>query len=646
MRFRHHQDEARSATRRLLFWFVVTVVLTVLAVNAALWLIWQLSLGGVFGLPTGFFLTNTLVTLGFILGGCWLETLQLRQGGARVAEQVGGREVLAPRDSRERRLRNVVEEMAIASGLKPPRLFVLDGEEAINAFAAGWEQQDSVVAVTRGALERLTRDELQGVVAHEFGHILNGDTRLNMRLIGYVYGLQLVFLFGRSLVNATNERGERTPAALPGFGLMVAGSIGWMAGRLLRAAVSRQREFLADASAVQYTRLADGLGGALRKIAGQQRDAQAAMRHVQAETVSHMLLHARLFDHTALATHPPLTERLRRIYGKAMPELEAPVLESAEDLPRELPPLSFTEDAQALAGTTSLVSATQPDIGQPLASAGPDAPHSPQVPTWLQSLLDQDWASDLQASLLALMVSPDSAAEAKAWRAALQMGGSAAQPAGEPSTQPAQAAAHPLLARSWALPEALRQPAFERLLNRCEALPEEERARLRRKALDIARADGRLTLPEVWRCLVLDALLRQHATPLAHEPEHRSLPDRLPQVLTITRVLARMRWGSGDDAKAQRHAWRQTVLQGLNLPPAAQHMAQQSLHLDLADTRELAQAARDLRQLSWMQRPMLLKAWVDAEGPWPIAFSDALRALCLLIDTPMPPQLVAQYPAL
>lgn len=670
MRFRHHQDQARSATRRLLLWFVLTVLLTVLAVNLALWIIWRLSVGGVFGLPTGFFLTNTLVTLGFVLGGCWLETLQLRQGGARVAEQVGGREVLAPRDSRERRLRNVVEEMAIASGLKPPRIFVLDKEEAINAFAAGWEQQDSVVAVTRGALERLNRDELQGVVAHEFGHILNGDTRLNMRLIGYVYGLQLVYLFGRSLVNATNARGERTPAVLPGLGLMVAGSIGWMAGRLLRAAVSRQREFLADASAVQYTRLADGLGGALRKIAGLQRSAQANMRHSQAEVVSHMLLHsslhARLFDHSALDTHPPLSERLRRIYGKPMPELDAPVLADAQDTPRELPPLAYSEEASPQAGTAGLVAQTPAIVGgvagEFAGAAAGDAAEAvthqpavldaspPQAPAWLQGLLDEDWSGELQPSLLALMVSADSEAEARSWRAAFERLGAHPSTLTEATSTRAAPVApgepHPLLLRSWALHPALRQPAFERLLNRCEALPEAQRQALRRLALDIARADGRLTLPEVWRCLVLDALLRSHATPMVSEPKHFSLAERLPQLLTLTRVLARMRFGEGDDAREQRRAWRQGVLNALGMPPQAMQAAQPLLHLDLADTRELAQAARELRQLSWMQRPALLKAWCSTEQPWPIAFSDALRALCLLIDTPMPPALVAQYPSL
>lgn len=141
-----------------------------------------------------------------------------------MAESVGARELLVPGDGYQRRLRNVVEEMAIATGLKPPRIFLLERDDAINAFAAGWEQNDSVIAVTRGALERLDRDELQGVLAHEFGHVLNGDARLNMRLIGYVWGLQLLFLLGRDLVDTT--RGQRTALVLMGLGLMAVGSLG------------------------------------------------------------------------------------------------------------------------------------------------------------------------------------------------------------------------------------------------------------------------------------------------------------------------------------------------------------------------------------------------------------------------------------
>ena len=289
MRFRQHQDQARSATRRLLLLFLLTVLATVLAVNVVLALLWSLQTGNLLDYPRWFFETNSVLCAAFILGGSWIETVQLRRGGAHVAQMVGGRELLVPRDGHEQRLRNVVEEMAIASGLKLPRIFVLDRDDAINAFAAGWEQNDSVVAVTRGALQRLNRDELQGVVAHEFSHILQGDARLNMRLIGHVWGLQLLFLLGRDLFGATDARGRRTGLVLMGLGLMAVGSIGWLAGRLLKAAVSRQREFLADAAAVQFTRHKDGIGGALRKIAGQHADGQGSVASSRAEVISHML---------------------------------------------------------------------------------------------------------------------------------------------------------------------------------------------------------------------------------------------------------------------------------------------------------------------------------------------------------------------
>ncbi len=227
------------------------------------------------------------MTLLFVLGGWWVESLQLRQGGAHVAHMLGGREITAPRDLAERRLRNVVHEMTIASGLPMPRVFVLDREEAINAFASGWTAEDSAITVTHGALQRLTRDELQGVVAHEFGHIQSGDTRLNMRLIGMVFGLQMVYTLGQTLAQR-NEHGQHSALALLGWALMGAGSIGWLAGRLLKAAVSRQREFLADAHAVQFTRLPDGLGKALLKVAGQRTQGER-MHHPQAELVSHLL---------------------------------------------------------------------------------------------------------------------------------------------------------------------------------------------------------------------------------------------------------------------------------------------------------------------------------------------------------------------
>ncbi len=324
MRFRQHQDQARAATRRLLLLFLLMVALTVATLNGVLALFWKLQVGGLFGYPRWFFETNSAVATVFILGGSWIESLRLRRGGAHVAQMVGASEVLIPGDALERRLRNIVDEMAIASGLKPPRVFLLPRDDSINAFAAGWEQHDSVIALTRGAIERLTRDELQGVVAHEFSHILHGDARLNMRLIGHVWGLQLLFMLGRDLFDMTDARGRRTVFILLGLALMGVGSIGWLAGRLLKAAVSRQREFLAEAAAVQFTRLPGGIGGALRKIAGQQ---SAGLDSSRAEAISHMLLSSDIFIHGgALATHPPLAERIRRVLGRSMPPMPSPVL--------------------------------------------------------------------------------------------------------------------------------------------------------------------------------------------------------------------------------------------------------------------------------------------------------------------------------
>ncbi len=201
--------------------------------------------------------------------------LQLRAGGPAVAADVGGRRI-APdtTEPRERMLMNVVEEMSIASGMPMPAVFVLPGEAAINAFAAGYTQSDAAVAVTRGALERLNRDELQGVVAHEFSHILNGDMRINTRLIALLFGILSLVILGRGLLRAAfctggsskKGGGGALPLAAGGIALMIVGGIGLLAGRLIQAAVSRQREYLADAAAVQFTRNPAGLSGALKKL--------------------------------------------------------------------------------------------------------------------------------------------------------------------------------------------------------------------------------------------------------------------------------------------------------------------------------------------------------------------------------------------
>lgn len=345
MRFWDHQHDARSETRRLLLAFAVATVLLVLAVHASLVLAWWLMallLPVRLAFPAGFLVANVGVSLLLVLGGWWVETSNLRAGGVKLAKRVGARELRPGLAPAEQRLANVVDELCIAAHMPRPHTMVLPRVGAINAFAAGWDEQDAVLAVTQGALEHLTREELQGMVAHELSHLHEGDTRLKMRLAGMVFGLELVYNFGEDM----RERGGL--AWWFGSAIMLAGLAGWLTGQLLKAAVSRQREYLADARAVQWTRSKDGLGGVLRKVLG-QRQAGGLLEHAGPRrsglahpSVQHMLLvdapggpvlggrwTARLAGR--LDSHPALQERVQRVYGRPMPPLPlAPVNEPPE----------------------------------------------------------------------------------------------------------------------------------------------------------------------------------------------------------------------------------------------------------------------------------------------------------------------------
>ncbi len=318
MRFFEHQERARAETRQLLLLFAATVVGLVLAVNVALALTWHLLTPGMTGYPAYFFSVNTGMTLLFVLGGWWLETSSLQGGGEKLARRVGAREAWPASRLDEQKLCNIAAELAIAASMRVPQVMVLERQSSINAFAAGWDEDDAVIAVTRGALDGLSRDELQGLVAHELSHIREGDTRLNMRLAGMVFGLELIFNLGAGMCER-DENGRRSVLALPGLAILAAGFLGWLAGRALKAAVSRQREFLADARAVQFTRSRDGLGGVLRKVASRQGAGDRAASFHPA--VQHMLLVGQQGRAHWLDSHPSLAERIRRIYGRAMPEL-------------------------------------------------------------------------------------------------------------------------------------------------------------------------------------------------------------------------------------------------------------------------------------------------------------------------------------
>jgi len=310
--------------------------------------------------------TATVVGLGSLY-----KIAQLRDGGPAVALSLGGRKV-DPDSTKleERRLLNVVEEMAIASGVPAPEVYVLDREPGINAFAAGNTTSDAVIGVTQGTLQLLRRDELQGVIAHEFSHILNGDSRINLRAIGLLHGIFLLALIGRFLTHGSMRGGkkERGGVALLGLGLLAIGSIGVFFGRMIQSSISRQRELLADASAVQFTRDTDGLVGALKKIGGGARHsyldtpkADEASHIFFSDAIRRLRLFAGLFR-----THPPLGERIRKLepqWDGEFTEVALPDIADGMSTPPDAP--DAQANAFAEAPTEEAVSEAIAHIGSP-----------------------------------------------------------------------------------------------------------------------------------------------------------------------------------------------------------------------------------------------------------------------------------------
>lgn len=318
MNFFEHQDNAKKQTRWLILAFVMAVVGVILAIDLLVYILFseagEQSLEQLAPLLIG----SSLATFGLIAVTSLYRTLSLRGGGAKVALEMGGVPVGADeRDPLRRRLRNVVEEIALASGVPVPDIYVLEKEAGINAFAAGFTPATAAVAVTRGTLEKLNREELQGVIAHEFSHILNGDMRLNIRMIGILFGISVIALIGRQIfyssrrsrIYRTSSKDEGLGPVAIGIAIMAVGYIGMFAARLIKASVSRKREYLADASAVQFTRNPDGISGALKRIA---IDNVGVKLEADSEEYSHMMFGSQSFTQV-LATHPPILERIKRV---------------------------------------------------------------------------------------------------------------------------------------------------------------------------------------------------------------------------------------------------------------------------------------------------------------------------------------------
>ncbi len=646
MNFFQNQEQARHSTRVLIVLFVLAVICIVLAVNVALATLYLTAFTrqgtwaryGIDALPHYFIFTTTGVVLLFIIGGTVQQILDLREGGEAVARMVGARPIdPATRDPGERRLLHIVEEMALAAGIPAPRAFVLEREIGINAFAAGVHVNDAVVTVTQGALRRLNRDELQGVIGHEFSHILNGDMSLNLRLIGVLHGLLLLALFGRFLASLNNSRSERSFGALALAGLVVlaVGYIGVFFGRLIKASVSRQREFLADASSVQFTRNPDGIGGALRKIGGLGANlgagAGGAVEHVQAESLSHMFMAPVTADLADgwLASHPPLDERLLRIYGRPVDYLPADELPAEAPLPPAagLPPIpyapvqvSHSHSPMAAAMAVAAAGAAPPDfhsaIGQPSKSG-------------------VDFANVLQAKVVELGLRPavQDATGAQLLALAMLLDGSSGDvrsqqlaAVSERFGAPAAAQLEDYAGKIAGLPPGWRLAIIDLSMPALRTLDAGPRSALLQLAHVLIQADGRVTLAE----FLLFTVLRRRLAPPPGTANSRGLALRdAPQESALVMSLIAC-------VRLPKDAERAFVAGKALNPNAGAFVPESAIAL-----ANVAAAFDRLAALAPLEKPALVKAcvavaFVDGTSEWRAL--SCLRTLCAALDCPLPPQ--------
>ena len=374
MNFFKAQDKARKHTRRLIFLFILAVISLIALTN--LLLIGTLAFLGsneeepFLPVLANSFDVNVVIVISIgvsllVVIGSLFKIYDLSKGGSAIAEMLGGQ--LVPQSTNkaeERRLLNIVEEMSIASGIPIPQVYVLN-ESSINAFAAGQSHNNSVIGVTQGTLSHLTRDELQGVIAHEFSHILNGDMKLNLRLIGVLHGILLIGILGEKVINSMRYSSGKKDGAgaiiVIGLGLMLIGYAGTFFGKWIKSSVSRQREFLADASAVQFTRNKDTIAGALKKIGGMNEG--SLLHSSSASEYSHAYFAngvSSFFD-SMFATHPPLEERIKQVDPGWSGRFIAPKITTKDESePREKKPTSI----EGLAATAAILTATEQIINQ------------------------------------------------------------------------------------------------------------------------------------------------------------------------------------------------------------------------------------------------------------------------------------------
>lgn len=613
MDFFQAQDHARRSSRRLIVYFLLAVATIIAAVYLAVVLL--LGVGGEPGTDTplwqaDLFILVSAALLVLIIGGSTYKSIALAQGGGHaVAQMLGGRQVPRASDEpAEQRLLNVVDEMAIASGVPVPAVYVLDDEPAINAFAAGTHSHNAVVAVTRGTLDRLSRDELQGVVAHEFSHILNGDMRLNIRLIGVLHGLLLLTLLGRILMRGSGSSRNAAGAAVLGLVLVVLGYLGVLFGSLIKAAVSRQREYLADASAVQFTRNPAGIAGALKKIGG----FGSRVTHPRAEEASHMFFGEGWGGLSSLfATHPPLELRIRRLDPAFNPALAAQMRAHGGS--------EAAAGAAAFAGADSGL-----DANALAASAGVlDAAHLAYARKILAGLPDElreglHRPADARLAIYALLLAPEKDVAAAQLERLEQR---------EPGLR---RRVRECAAQLRAAGPAARLPVADLAL---PALGELD-PRARESFLDtvdrLIEADGRVQLFEyTLRTVLRRALGTGPARIRSARANAASLRDAVSLLLSLL-----VRTGSANEEAARAafaEAARRAPIEGLS------HVAPRRLPLDI-----LNRALEHLASVPPRFKRGLVAACAAAvihDGRISVSEAELLRAICEALECPMPPLL-------
>jgi len=658
MDFFEHQERARRNTLLLTFFFAVAVVLIIIAVYFVLAFFFLSSpagrppataetdwLAGIKRLwDPSFFLWTAIGTFVIISTGTLYKMSLLSAGGEAVARMFGA-ELINPQtsDPAERRLLNVVEEISIASGLPVPKVYLLD-EESINAFAAGFSARDAIIGVTRGCMNLLSRDELQGVIAHEFSHILNGDMRLNLRLMGVLHGILMISIIGwwifrissqssrSGLSSAARKKGGNTIVILlAGLCLMIIGYIGVFFARLIKSAVSRQREFLADAAAVQFTRNPGGIAGALKKIGGLINGGEIS--HPNAEDASHLffadgLKHA-FFN--LMSTHPPLTERIRRIdpaFDGTLPATAATKTFIADD--DRISPMD--ETAASLAGESrSSARSITLDPEQAAKSVGRlDAESLRNTGQWLSSLppairsAAREPAS-AQALIMAMLVSGNSAVRDGQLRYLKENT--------EENIYNAVLALMPLVEKcppEWLLPLADLSTASLRVLRPADL--KTFAGQLRR----LVESDGTITLFEYMVQSMVSAHIRSWTGRKISTTS--DLTRCLPAMYAILSTLAY--YGNDNDAAAT-----QAFAAGAQrLPVTEEH------GISPKQDCGLAQTDRALAVLSAAD-PQIKKYFLDAcgacvahDGKINVSEAELLRAVAAILDCPVPPFLPTKMP--